>query len=127
MDAPKPAFLRNRRRRGFMLLDVMTGFFLLTAIGTALVVVQSARHRTAARFADTRSAIHLAERALSELQGRGPMPKALDDARVEIHPLPGDAPIPGMKWIQIRAIVHGQSASLCGLVPAAALTDGVQP
>jgi type II secretory pathway pseudopilin PulG len=114
-------------RHGFLLVDVITGLVLLTALGTAMVVAQSARSHAARKLADTRAAIRLAERALMELQSGRPTPTDTPDAQTEVRPLTSDPAISGTKWVRVRTTLHGQSAVLCGLVPAPAAPIEVRP
>jgi type II secretory pathway pseudopilin PulG len=115
------------KRHAFLLVDVITGLVLLAALGTALVIAQSARSHAARKLADTRTAIRLAERSLIELQSGRSIPADTPNARVEVRPLTSETGIAGKKWIQVRTTLHGQSASLCGLVPTQAVPTEVRP
>jgi type II secretory pathway pseudopilin PulG len=123
----RPAHRSPKRSHGFLLVDVITALVLLAALGTAMVVAQSARSHAARKLADTRTAIRLAERSLSELQSGRSIPTDMPDAHVEVRRLTGDPGIPGQKWVQVRITLNGQSAVLSGLVPTQAAPTEVRP
>ena len=104
-------------RRGFIIIDVTTGFFLCMALAFALTIAVSSHSKTAARFADERSAVYLAERVLTELQSARPAPSAPTDGAIDIKPLSLIPELPGKSWAQVKATVHGRSTTLVGWIP----------
>jgi hypothetical protein len=111
--------LRHRHSRpAFIFLDVMTGLILSIALALALTLAMTAHSRAAARFADERSAVYFAERILTELQSHRPVPAAPDDAKIEVKPLYPIPDLSGKSWAQVKAIVHGRTATLVGWIPS---------
>lgn len=89
----------------FILLDFVAGLALLTVLAVLLAKGLSLEHRAAERFAESRAATALAERALAAVRAGGPAPA---DARVEpLGPGPG-----GLRWVRVTV---GRSAVLYGL------------
>jgi hypothetical protein len=102
-----------------MVADVAAGFTILIVLGLAFSVALAGRDRASRKLANTRAAWRLAERAMVELQGSRPSPTPADGERVEVAPVDGTPPATGKAWVQLRAVVQGQSASLYGAVPVA--------
>ena len=115
--------MHRNNRCGFVMADVLTGIALLVVLSGAMIVAQSARSHAAQKFADTRAAVRLAERALIELQNGRPLPTDAPDAKLEVAPLAAEAGVAGRKWIEVRATLRSQKAVLCGLVPASVLNE----
>jgi hypothetical protein len=111
---------RRCKRRGLMVADVAAGFSILIVLAVAFAVALAGRDRAARKLANTRAATRLAERAMVELQSTKPLPAPADGERVEVQPVDGAPPATGKSWVQVRATVQGQMASLYGAVPAAA-------
>ena len=104
-------------RRGFFIIDVATGLVLCMALAFALTIAVSSHSKTAARFADERSAVYLAERVLTELQSARPAPFAPTDAAIDVKALSPIPELPGKSWAQVKATVHGRSTTLVGWIP----------
>ena len=99
-------------RRGFLMLDVMTGLLLLL-VTIALFTNVAAHSRVAAkRLADDRAAVRLAETTLLIRNTRTP---TATDARVELVMLDTAAPI-DRGWARATATVNGRRAEIVGLI-----------
>jgi len=106
-------------RDGFVLLDLMTGLFLMAVLAAVLFVGVQTRAKAAARLAESRAAVRSAEAALGELQSgeKNPLPRAGVAVRVIDEP---SAPAPsGYRWVRVEATCARKTAELCGVVPAA--------
>jgi hypothetical protein len=92
------------------------------------VLLGSARHERSAEIAlaDSRSAIHLAEHALLNLQHHQPPPVVTDDLHLSIQPAGGGVAPAGFAWVKVEATVHGHHEVLLGVVPSLSLR-GNQP
>jgi len=104
-----------------MSLDMLVGIFIVAAV--TVVFVTTLRHERLAEtaLADSRSAVHLAEHALLNLQHGQPLPDTPDGMSLSIHPAPTGVAPAGFIWAQVDATVHGHHQSLLGVVPVAAL------
>lgn len=111
-----------RLRRGWVLLDVLMGMMLVSMLGAILGAAAAMHQRGLKHLDDTRAASHLAESALLSMQS-GQTPRAVGEQSLSIHELPS-ADVPGMTWVEVRATMHGQSASLVGLVPRNTIPPG---
>ena len=65
---------------------------------------------------EQRSALRIAENSLTALQ----LGRAIEYEQVEIRPLDTPPPAQGFVWVEVRARVAEQSATLIGVVPVAA-------
>jgi Tfp pilus assembly protein PilX len=102
-----------RRRRGFLMLDVVTGLLLLL-VTLALLTNVAAHSRVAARrLADDRAAIRLAEATLLARNGRSP---TTTDDRVDLMTLDAAAPV-DRQWASATATINGRHVEIIGLVP----------
>ncbi|HEX4055649.1 MAG TPA: type II secretion system protein [Tepidisphaeraceae bacterium] len=104
-----------RIRRGFVFIDVLMGMIIVSILGAILGGAAAMHQRSLKHLDATRAASHLAESALLSMQSGQP-PRAAEKKSLAIHEL-SSADVPGMSWVEVRATVHGRSASLVGLVP----------
>ena len=110
---------RRCHRRGFFSTDALVGLLIVAALAAALAVGAGRARRAALRLADTREAMHLAERALVALQFDKAVPADAPDARIVVQTLPDPAPA-GQRWVEVSATVRDRSSSLIGLAPVEA-------
>jgi hypothetical protein len=92
------------------------GLILVAALASALAVAAGRQRRSITRLADSRAAVHLADRSMVALQTSRTLPEASADEQVAVVPLPDDAP-PGQQWVRVTATVRGRSFELVGIVP----------
>ena len=102
--------------RAFFTTDALVGLIVVAALAAALAVAAGRQRRAITRLADSRAAVHLAERAIASLQTARPVPEPSADERIDVAPLPGDAP-PGQQWVRVTATVRERSFELVGVVP----------
>jgi type II secretory pathway pseudopilin PulG len=103
------------RRRAFFTIDALIGLLIVAVLAAALGVALARQRRALTRFEDARSAIHLAERTLIELQNRRTLTRGR--AEVAVRNLDDTAAPDGYAWIEITASVGGRDAVILGLVP----------
>ena len=119
---------RQRRRRGFLIVDMITGLAIVGIIATTLVVLVGRERRIGATLGDRRAAARLAEETLADLRagrepGRGTVPDGKEGgtglpSQVEVTALSSPEGSPaGRRWVQVRATVVGRTVTLVGLVP----------
>jgi hypothetical protein len=115
-----------RNRNAYMTADMIFGI-LIVGIVTA-VLLGSVRHERSAEIAlaDSRSALHLAEHALLNLQHHQPMPSVTGDMHLAIESVPDGTAPARFQWTKIIATVHGHRRALLGVVPAQSV-GGKQP
>ena len=104
---------RRRGARGFFTTDAVVGLIVVAALAAALAVAAGRQRRAVTRLADSREAIHLAERAMISLQIGTPIPPVGADERVGVEPLPDDAPAK-QQWVRVTATVRGRSSRTAG-------------
>jgi hypothetical protein len=112
--------LRPRSRGGYFSTDALIGLILVAALAAALAVATARQRRSSQHFGDAREAVHLAERAMLELQTGKPAPTtqpAGGDVTLSVRPLADPAP-QGSRWVEISTSVRGRRATLMGLAPA---------
>lgn len=106
----------RRAAPAFFTTDALVGLIIVAALAAALAVAAGQQRRSVTRLSDSREAIHLADRAMVLLQTGRPVPAAAADERVDVEPLPDDAP-GGQRWVRVTATVRARSFELVGLVP----------
>src|SRR3954470_12761484 len=73
---------RQRRRRGFLIVDMITGLAIVGMIATTLVVLVGRERRTGPTLADRRAAARLAEKTRANSRaGREPCRGAASDEK----------------------------------------------
>ena len=97
-------------RRGFMLIEVLAGIFLLLALAMALGASVALRARNAQHLSDQRAALAIAQQVLAE--GAAPA-----DSPAQISIQRGDKRIGDRGWIDVNVTLNGRHASLSGLAP----------
>jgi hypothetical protein len=102
---------RISRRRGFMMMDVMAGIFLLTALAGALAVATNLRQRNAQHLADQRAAMRIAQDALATGQAPGNPPAKISIARTGKR-------VGQREWIEVTVVFNGRHSAIAGLSPA---------
>jgi hypothetical protein len=113
-------------RRAFMAIDTLFGIIIVGGITMSLIA--TVRHEQSAEraLADSRSALHLAEHALINLQHGQPLPATTIDEHLTIHPANNGTAPAGFIWAKVDAAVNGHRQSLLGVVPIAAVPSGVK-
>jgi len=106
----------QRRSRGFFTVDVITGLILVAALAAALAVAAGRQRRAITRLADSRAALHFAERAIASLQTGAALPDPGADEKIVVESLTDEAPA-GQRWVRVTATVRERSFDLVGLVP----------
>jgi type II secretory pathway pseudopilin PulG len=109
-------FNRTTRRSGFLIIDMVIGMILLSALGLVLAVGVRAQQRGAMHLNDSRAAMRAAEAALVEMQSGAAEPSARRGVNVRvINESNTTAPV-GYRWVRIEATCNGRAASIYGLV-----------
>lgn len=103
-------FSSKRPSRGLMVLDVVWGIVLATALLMALTVAVVKQDKAQLQRARARAASRAAEDALLALQAHQPLPPG---ATVEHL---ADAAPAGHTWIRVHVTTDGRPASLVGLI-----------
>jgi Tfp pilus assembly protein PilV len=99
------------QRRGFMMMEVLAGLFLLIALSMALAASVGLRAKNAQKLSDQRAALAIAQQTLAS--GAAP---ADSPARVSIKQ--SDKRIGNRQWIEVSVALNGRHITLCGLAPA---------
>ena len=121
MNRPPP-IARPARRRGFFLLDAITGFLVIGVLGLVLVSAITMNTRAHRRLRDAAAATAAAEQVLALLRDGQPAPQSLGGAAVRVRPMEaGEAPRK-YRWVEVTVTREGRAATLVGLAP-----DGGQP
>lgn len=107
----------RRRRRGFLLVDLVTALAIVGVLGAA-VAMSLDHHRSAERtLADSRAALRLAEQALVTMRYDRTPPRSTERASITVRPIP-DAPTVGNNvWVIVTVTHADRRAELVGLVP----------
>lgn len=110
--------MKAHRHRAFFLIDTVMGLAIIASV--AILLIASVRHEQSAelKLTASRSAIHLAEHALLNLQHGQPMPAVTGDTHLTIHRATGGTAPAGYVWVTVDATVRGHHRSLVGVVPA---------
>jgi hypothetical protein len=104
-----------------MAVDVVFGIIIVAIVTTVLLGTVHHERTAEAAFADSRSALHLAEHAMLNLQHHQPLPTVSGEMSLKVQPT-GDGVAPaGFAWAKIQATVHGHQRSLLGVVPTQSL------
>ena len=110
-----------KKPTAFMATDMLFGI-IIVAILTGVLLGSVHHERSAeAALADSRSAIHLAEHALLNLQHHQPLPSLTSEMQLKLQPSPDGTAPAGFTWAKIQATVHGHTKSLLGIVPTTSL------
>ena len=104
---------RRTTHKAFLTIDVLAGLIMLSVLAVILSVGFTQRFRSAARLSNAREAARLAENALLDLRQNPAAKPASPD--VVVTPLPEGESQP-LRWVTVRATVHGRSVSLVGVV-----------
>jgi len=102
-----------------MMMDLLTGIFLMAVLSAVLFIGIQTRAKGAARLAESRAALRSAEAALGELQSGLPAPTQRAGVDLRVSDDPQTAAPTGSKWVIVEATCERKTASLRGLVPAA--------
>lgn len=113
------------RYNGFITADTLVGIAIVAMVtGLLLLCVKHERAGEVA-LADSRSAIHLAEHAMLNLQHHQPLP-TLHEAKLQVRPTTDGTAPAGFAWVKIDATLHGHRQSLVGIVPTESLSERVK-
>jgi hypothetical protein len=109
-----------------MAVDMLFGIIIIGGIAIALAATVRRERSAEEAMADSRSALHLAEHALLNLQHGQPMPAPAPAQHLTIHrSVDGTAPA-GFIWAKVDASVNGHRQSLLGVVPAESIAPGTK-
>jgi hypothetical protein len=114
--------------RGFVAVDMLFGIIIVMSVTVTLLVTM--RHVRAAEenLSDSRSALHLAEHALLNLQHGQPMPSISREETLTIRPASNGTAPSGYAWAKVEASVRGHTQSLLGVLPISSIpSNGVKP
>ena len=111
----------QRRRRGFLLADMLVGFLVLGVLATAVAVMLYQQRQASVTLTEQRRAVRLAERVLHDLQLGELPPPATPSQRISLRPLPDGQDVPGHAWVRVRVELDRADAALVGLVPREAV------
>ena len=103
-----------RRRRGYLLAEVILGLMLIGVIMTSLVIGIVRQNRASAALAETRALVAAAESAMTRLQS-GSIPDPPAGAQVTVARLEHE-PIGQRVWVELTMEQGPRSFSLRGLV-----------
>jgi hypothetical protein len=115
--------LKIHHRRAFLAIDAVFGLTIIAAVTVVLIGTVNHERSAELRLSDSRSALHLAEHALLNLQHGQPLPPVSGDTHLAIHPANGGSAPAGYVWATVDATVHGHHRSLTGVVPLGYLSD----
>jgi hypothetical protein len=110
-----------RCAKAFLVADAVIALFVVATATVALLATVRHEHSAELNLADSRSALHLAEHALLNLQQGQPMPVVTGESQLKIQPTPDGTAPAGYVWAKVEAVVHGHHRSLFGIVPAGSL------
>jgi type II secretory pathway component PulK len=116
----------NRRHRGFLLLDAVTGIFVLMMIAAAIAGAVYQHRAGEQRLLQRQQAMTFAEQALTDLQSGEPVDLNPDEStNIEVDRLPDemDANLSGYRWFAVTARRGGQAVTLHGPAPHDALPE----
>lgn len=106
-------------RRGFVMLDALTGLAIVGIIAAGMGMCVGQQHRIARQMAHERAAMRIAEQVMDDLQtGREPT-LMVADTTLQMRLVDNSGPGERI-WIEVRVTHAERSASLIGLVPAGA-------
>jgi hypothetical protein len=105
--------IKSTFKPAFMALDMLLGIIIVTSVTLGLVSTVHRERTVESSLADSRSALHLAEHTLLNLQHGQPVPAGA----VDIHPASGGIAPAGFLWAKVDANVHGHHQSLLGVIP----------
>ena len=109
------------RRRGFMVIETITGLILIIALAATLTAALVRQHTAAQKLSDSRAAMRLAEETITALQLGRPPPAREEGVVIEIAPLAPAQGSPDHAWVRVRVTLRtGRSVSLTALVRAEA-------
>ena len=114
-----------KRRRGFMMFEVLCALGLITIAALIWVSATARVRRADAGLADGRDATYAAETALLALR-HGAEPTPDGHATITVTPCQGGALVEGRSWVYVEATVGKQKHGLIGLVPSSAAKRGGQ-
>ena len=94
-----------------MMMDVMAGIILLTALAGALAVATNLRQRNAQHLIDQRAAMRIAQDALAA--GHAP-----ENSLAKVSIGHTGKRVASREWIEVSVVYNGRHAALAGLAPA---------
>jgi hypothetical protein len=105
-------------RRGFFVADIGIGLAIIGLVAVLLVTAVGRHNKAAARLADSRAAVRVAESVLISLQTGAEVPADAEaTVRIERSPAAAAAGV-HWEWASVTVTYRGRSAVLNGLVPA---------
>jgi hypothetical protein len=91
---------------------------VVAGLAAVLAVMLNRQNLAEQKLADSRAAVRLAERLLTELQTSAPSTASPnEETRISIRPCDGQANVSGSAWVEVQITFRGQSTHLIGLVP----------
>ena len=115
-----------RRRRGFLMFEVLCALALLTIAALIWVSATARVHKADSELADGRDATYSAEQVLLTMRSGTAAPETNGNAKITVEPCEGGATVAGHTWVYVEATVGQQKHGLVGLVPASAMKRGGQ-
>jgi type II secretory pathway pseudopilin PulG len=111
-----------RRRRGWVLLDMITAMLMLSATAGILATGEYAENNALRRLSDLRAATRAAEAVMTQLQRGSPAAfMTPPDMAIHMRVLPQSASSPQMDWVEVAATISKETATLTGMVPSSAV------
>jgi type II secretory pathway pseudopilin PulG len=103
-----------KQRRGYVLLEALTGLAILGILAIAISLTAESQRRALVHLSDSRAACRSAESALILLQSGQAIP---NPAVTSIQKLQDATELPGAMWAQSSANLNGRPADVIGLLP----------
>lgn len=113
-----------KRRRGFMVLEVLAAFGLLMLAALIWVSATARVRRADSALADGRDATYAAEHAMIAMRDGATAPQSNGNATIVIMNCEGGVAVAGHVWVYVEATVGRQKHGLVGLVPTSAIKRG---
>ena len=110
--------IRQSRRRGFWVADVVIAIGVVTVLTLALTTLVNRQNAAQRKLASSRAAVRLTEHALLNLQTGQPPPVPEKGDSLDVKFGQALDPQSTMRWVQVTAKVRGQTQTLVGPAPA---------
>lgn len=117
--------MMQRKRHGYVSLELMIGLIIVVALVTALTTLQSKNRVLEKTIGYRQTAMQMAHEILMEIQtGKVPPLADLETTQVDMRLLDSGHPVKGHRWVRVRVVYHQQEAKLVGLVSSRYLVGG---
>ncbi len=114
----------RRRHTGFFMTEVIIAIAIVSFVMVLFSIAIGRQFKGSQRLNDSRAATLLAEQTMVALQSGTEAPSVPEKGQLKVTALDTASTVKGLKWATVDVQINGRSASLTGMIPAAAKQKG---